>query len=163
MKSIFLRTGYIIVAAVISVSFFSCGGNETQGKSSSPSEPPIVKEASPVTETAAFSSELYAKGEEVYNQACQACHQDNGEGLPNAFPPLAKSDYLLANKVRAINQVIKGSTGEITVNGLKYNSTMPPVNLTDDQISNVLNYILHSWGNDGEVITVEEVTAQRGK
>lgn len=163
MKLLFIKSGCIIIAGIIIANLFSCGGNETQGKT-----PALLNEntggevSSSTKEGAAISNELYAKGEEVYNQTCRACHQANGEGLPSAFPPLAKSDYLLADKVRAINQVIKGSTGEIIVNGQKFNSTMPPINLNDEQISNVLNYVLHSWGNNGEVITVEEVKAQRG-
>ena len=107
-------------------------------------------------------SSLYAKGEEVYKQYCQACHQANGEGLPNAFPPLAKSDYLIADKTRAIEQIHKGSSGEIVVNGLKFNGTMPPQSLTDEQVADVLNYALNSWGNSGGTVTVEEVKLQRG-
>jgi len=163
MKSLFLKSGCIIISGIIIANLFSCGGNETQGKTPALSNENTSGEISSSSEERPdISNEVYAKGEEVYNQTCKACHQANGEGLPNAFPPLAKSDYLLADKVRAINQVIKGSTGEIIVNGQKFNSTMPPINLNDEQISNVLNYVLHSWGNKGDVITIEEVKAQRG-
>ena len=34
-----------------------------------------------------------------------------GEGIPNAFPPLAKSDYLNADVKRAISVVLNGKTG----------------------------------------------------
>ena len=39
------------------------------------------------------------------------------QGLPNVFPPLAKSDYLLADRKRAIGVVLNGLTGPVTVNG----------------------------------------------
>jgi len=151
--NVFLKSAYLLIT--VSVILSSCSGTENTN-----SETP--KEKSSVAEIKAGNVAGYDKGEEVFKQACQACHQANGEGLPNAFPPLAKSDYLLADKIRAIKQIINGSSGEIIVNGKKFNSTMPPQNLSDDQIADVLNYVLHSWGNNGEIITAGEVKAQRG-
>lgn len=152
-----LRFGLAITTG--SIILYSCGGSEN--KSSSPSQEKPMMDA-PAPETKASESSLYAKGEEVYKQTCQACHQANGEGLPNAFPPLAKSDYLLADKARAIKQVIKGSSGDIVVNNQKFNGTMPPQSLTDEQIADVLNYALNSWGNNGGTVTAEEVKSNRG-
>ncbi len=107
------------------------------------------------------SSQKYAAGEEVYTKNCIACHQSEGEGVKGAFPPLAKSDYLLADKNRAIKQIINGSSGEMVVNGETYNSIMPPQPVNDEEIRDVMNYILNSWGNNGGEVTLEEVKAQR--
>jgi mono/diheme cytochrome c family protein len=107
------------------------------------------------------ASQKYAAGEEVYNKNCVACHQSEGEGVKGAFPPLAKSDYLLADKNRAIKQIINGSSGEMIVNGETYNSIMPPQPVNDEEIRDVMNYILNSWGNDGGEVTLEDVKAQR--
>ena len=99
-------------------------------------------------------------GKQIYTKTCFACHQANGEGLANAFPPLAKSDYLNADLKRAIGIVINGKTGEITVNGNKYNSVMTKQTLTDDEIADVLTYVYNSWGNNKtnvKVTTVQEV------
>ncbi|MFB6349078.1 copper-containing nitrite reductase [Moraxella marmotae] len=96
-------------------------------------------------------------GEAIYNANCAACHQPGGTGVPNAFPPLAKSDYLLADKTRGIHAIKKGLSGKLTVNGKEFNSVMPAVNLNDEQIANVLTYVLNSWGNDGGEVTVDEV------
>ena len=68
--------------------------------------------------------ERIADGKSIYAKTCFACHQATGEGLPNAFPPLAKSDYLNADVNRAIEIVLKGKTGEVVVNGKKFNSVM---------------------------------------
>ncbi len=81
------------------------------------------------------------KGKRVFSQTCFACHQAEGQGLPGVFPPLAKSDFLMADKSRAIRGVIKGQSGEMTVNGQKYNGVMPPVLLTDEQIAHVLTFV----------------------
>ena len=96
-------------------------------------------------------------GERVFNTNCSACHMKEGQGVPNVFPPLAKSDYLNANKERAIGILLKGLTGEITVNGQKYNNVMPHLELSDDDIANVLTYVYSKWENKGLEVSVEEV------
>ena len=84
-----------------------------------------------------------AAGEKLYQSYCTACHQANGEGLAGAFPPLANSDYMLADKNRAIKTVIGGLSGEIVVNGKKYNAVMPNMSyLTDEQVANVVTLSL---------------------
>lgn len=105
-------------------------------------------------------AEKIASGKQVYTKTCFACHQANGEGIPNAFPPLAKSDYLNADVKRAIGVVVHGKTGEITVNGKKYNSVMTKQTLTDEEVADVLTYVYNSWGNNKtnvKVTTVQEV------
>jgi len=125
----------------ITVLCFSCSGNDSA--------------QNPETES------KYAAGEEVYNANCVACHQSKGEGVEGVFPPLANSDYLLADKKRAIKQIINGSSGEMIVNGITYNTVMPPQPLNDEQVKNVMNFILNSWGNSGGEVTLEEVKAER--
>jgi nitrite reductase (NO-forming)/hydroxylamine reductase len=111
---------------------------------------------------AAPTPERMKAGEAVFNLACVACHQATGEGLPGAFPPLAKSDYLLSNPERAVGVVVRGLTGEVTVNNVKYNSVMPAMTqLSDQQVADVVTYVLNSWGNKGGVIPVERVAAER--
>ena len=102
------------------------------------------------------------QGKQVYLQTCFVCHQPNGLGLPDQIPPLAKSDYLMANKERSIRGVLFGQSGEMVVNGKKYDGIMIPLNyLTDEQVANVLTYVRNSWGNSGEAVTVGEVSRIR--
>tara|TARA_R110001592_G_scaffold266_11_gene1507 strand:- start:3268 stop:4722 length:1455 start_codon:yes stop_codon:yes gene_type:complete len=96
-------------------------------------------------------------GKNVYMKTCFACHQSEGQGIPNAFPPLAKSDYLNADVKRAIGIVLNGKTGEITVNGNKYNSVMTKQTLTDVQVADVMTYVYNSWGNNKTNVTVKSV------
>lgn len=96
-------------------------------------------------------------GKIVYNQNCLACHQENGKGIPNAFPPLEKSDYLMSDRKRAIRLVKNGLEGPITVNGQLYNSAMPALGLSDDDIANVVTYIMNSFGNKADMVTNDEV------
>ncbi|WP_179334265.1 copper-containing nitrite reductase [Winogradskyella costae] len=96
-------------------------------------------------------------GKQIYMQNCFACHQNEGQGIPNAFPPLAKSDYLNANVDRAIGVVVNGLSGEITVNGNKYNSVMTKQMISSDDVANVLTYVYNSWGNSKKVVTKKMV------
>ncbi|WP_435133620.1 copper-containing nitrite reductase [Formosa sp. A9] len=102
-------------------------------------------------------------GKQVYMQTCFACHQSEGQGVPNAFPPLAKSDYLNADVNRAIGVVLHGLTGEITVNGEKYNSVMTRQMLSSEEIANVLTYVYNSWGNSKKVVTTSMVENVKNK
>ena len=102
------------------------------------------------------------KGKLVFMQICAVCHQTNGQGLPNVFPPLAGSDFLMADKARSIRIVLRGTSGPIIVNGTTYDSVMPPVvQLTDDQVANVLTYVRNSWRNTGEAVAPDEVRLVR--
>lgn len=105
--------------------------------------------------------ERVARGKTIFESSCFACHQTNGQGLPGAFPPLAKSDFLNNNKNKAISAVIHGLEGKITVNGKEFNSVMPAQVLSDEDTANVLTYVYSAWGNSKKVVTPEEVKAIR--
>jgi len=115
---------------------------------------------------AGLTKEMQAeKGKQVYMGLCFACHQPDGKGMPNVFPPLAGSDYLLADRERAIRVVLKGMTGPVVVNGKKYDSAMPPQEaaLTDAQVADVLTYITNAWGNSGDAFTTDQVKSVRNQ
>ena len=100
-------------------------------------------------------------GKSVYLQNCAACHQPDGQGMKGAFPPLAKSDYLMADKKRAIQVVINGLEGKTVVNGVDYNGVMPALGLDDEDVANVLSYVFNTWGNKGAEVTRAEVKSAR--
>ena len=101
------------------------------------------------------------RGKDVYTAQCITCHMEQGEGLEGVYPPVAKSDYLMADKKRSIEQVLYGLTGEIKVKGITYDGVMTGYDLTDQEVSDVLNYIRNSFGNKGVAVTPEEVKATR--
>src|SRR5690554_929480 len=102
-------------------------------------------------------------GKQIYGQTCIACHQAEGQGIPNAFPPLAKSDYLNADVDRAIEAVLFGLSGEINVNGEKYNSIMTAQMISQEEVANVMTYVYNSWGNNKTVVTPEMVKKVKEK
>lgn len=101
-------------------------------------------------------------GEALFAGTCSVCHQANGAGLPGVFPPIARSDYLNADVKRAIGVVLNGLNGKVTVNGTEYNSVMPPMTqLNDDEVANILSYVINSWGNAGGQVSTADVKAVR--
>ncbi|HRI22691.1 MAG TPA: cytochrome c, partial [Panacibacter sp.] len=98
---------------------------------------------------------------EVYTSYCMSCHMDEGQGLEGVFPPLAKADYLMADKKRSIRQILYGATEEMKVNGTTYNTPMAAIELKDTEVSDVLNYVRNSFGNKGDAVKPEDVKAAR--
>ena len=112
----------------------------------------------PVPKPAAL---IKAPGQLVYEQNCLTCHQANGSGVPNLNPPLRGTDWVLGEKNRLINVLLKGLQGQ-EIEGDMYDNAMPAHDfLTDDQIADVLTYIRSSFGNKAGAITADEVKALR--
>jgi mono/diheme cytochrome c family protein len=101
------------------------------------------------------------RGKEVYLTYCLSCHMEQGTGIENLYPPLAGSDYLMADKKRSIKQVLYGATEEIKVIGKAYTTPMAAVDLTDEQTSDVLNYVRNSWKNKGSPVLPSEIKSAR--
>lgn len=124
-------------------------------------EMPMAK--APKAQVADSKDMRIALGKTVYAQNCQACHQAEGQGVKGAFPPLAKSDFLNADIDRSIGVVAHGLEGQIKVNGEVYNSTMPKLRLSDEEIANVMTFVLNNWGNNGGEVTLKQVSKARAK
>ena len=96
----------------------------------------------------------YKRGQMLYDDFCVRCHLPDGTGEHGLIPPLANADFL--EDIQATVHSIKfGIHGPITVNGVQYNNTMTPMGLDNDEIADVTNYILNSWGNTTDVIVTE--------
>jgi nitrite reductase (NO-forming) len=106
-----------------------------------------------------------AAGKQLFTGTCSVCHQANGQGLSGVFPPLAKSDYLTKQThEHLIGIPLHGLTGKVTVNGKDYDSVMPPMTqLTDDEVANILTYVLNSWDNPGGQVSKDEVAKVRAQ
>ena len=96
-------------------------------------------------------------GKSLYEDFCLRCHMPDGQGQIGIIPPLAKPDFLFKHMEESIKAIkFGGIDGEITVNGVKYNSKMEKMGLYDDEIADIMNYTLNSWGNKYEKRIKEE-------
>ncbi|HEX2750089.1 MAG TPA: cytochrome c, partial [Verrucomicrobiales bacterium] len=102
-------------------------------------------------------------GAALYRQHCAVCHQTEGQGVPGVFPPLAASDFLTKERERALRAPLEGLSGEITVNGKKFNSAMPLLVLSDEDVAAVMTWVGTNMGNAAPAVTVEEVAKVRAK
>lgn len=113
---------------------------------------------------AGADSAVLERGRAAYAAHCMSCHQPEGQGVGNVFPPLAGSDYLMQDTERSIRIALQGMGGEITVNGVRFNGTMPPpVGLDDQSVADVLTFIRNSWGNQGDAVTPTQVSEVRAR
>ncbi len=120
----------------------------------------IAGDVSPRT-VATTKDELMTKGKRLYEANCMACHQSDGAGIAAAFPPLAKSDYLMQDKARSIRVVLDGLSGKIRVNGKDFDGVMPAVIMDDEAIASVLTYVRNDFGNSGDIVSVDDVKKVR--
>jgi mono/diheme cytochrome c family protein len=107
-----------------------------------------------------------------YQAVCGPCHQLEGQGIPFAFPPLAGSEWLLADPETPIRIVLLGLSGEIEVKGTKFNLVMPPPGmglpgsaplppLDDAQIAEAISYARTNFGNNASPVDAELVKKVR--
>jgi mono/diheme cytochrome c family protein len=102
----------------------------------------------------------YQEGQQLYQRHCANCHMDDGSGLGELIPPLAKADLLKALDIKAACIVRHGLEGPIQVNGIEYNNPMPSnKQLSEIEITNLLNFIHNAWGNQRAFIKLTEVQA----
>lgn len=101
-------------------------------------------------------------GDQLYTKYCLTCHQADGKGVRNMFPPLSGNQKITGPSDDLIKIVLFGLQGPITVNERDYNQPMPAQGyLTDKQISDILTYIRSSWENKAPPIKPEEVSKIR--
>ena len=102
-------------------------------------------------------------GQQIYSTTCAACHQPNGEGNGETYPPLAGSEWVTGSDARLARIILHGMTGEVEVAGQTYSGMMPPWKdvLKDDEIAAVMTYIRGAWGNKAAPVTAATVSGVR--
>lgn len=103
-----------------------------------------------------------ASGKKVFTLNCLPCHQADGLGLPNMYPPLSKTTYVLGDKVQLIRIALGGFNDAITINGETYTDVMPSFGiLKDKEVADLLTYVRNSFGNKADAVTAAEVKKVR--
>jgi mono/diheme cytochrome c family protein len=137
----------ISTLSAIALVLAACGGEK---KEEAPAAAPPTAAAAP----AAVPQGQYA--------VCQTCHQADGNGVPNAFPPLAGSEIATGPSEVPIAIVLHGLQGPLTVHGTTYNGQMAAWGqFSDDDIAATLTYVRSSWGNAAPAVTAAEVATVR--
>jgi glucose/arabinose dehydrogenase/mono/diheme cytochrome c family protein len=101
-------------------------------------------------------------GGKVYGIYCAACHQRNGMGDSQRFPPLSGSEWVTGEKKKLITVLMKGLEGPIEVKGQSYNNVMPQHSfLKDEELAEVLTHIRTNFGNTADAVSAAEVNEVR--
>lgn len=145
---------YFIIAGSVVFSASCGGGGPRENSQTSESTP---KEEIKPAGNAGLAAQLQL-GENIYKTKCIVCHQADAKGVQGAFPPLAGSDYLLADPKRGIAQTLNGSNLEMVVNGVTYKAPMTPQVQTKEEAVAVINYVLKTFNGytDDKLLTMED-------
>jgi putative membrane-bound dehydrogenase-like protein len=102
-------------------------------------------------------------GRDTYMKACIECHQANGQGVPDTFPPLAGSEWVSGNPRTLLRIILGGLAGPVEVKGVKFNSVMPGhSHHTDEEIAAIASYVRYAFGDKKEKpFPTDEVKALR--
>ena len=111
--------------------------------------------------TPAVSAAARLNGKTVYAGNCAACHLPDGQGVAGVFPPLANSDFFQQRPYEMAHIVLHGRSGEMVVNGKHYNGVMPPQELDDEQVADVINYVSMEMNAGKAVLTPAQVKQMR--
>jgi nitrite reductase (NO-forming) len=100
--------------------------------------------------------ESIERGKSIYTAQCSSCHMMEGEGIVGVFPALAKSPNL-ASKERLVKVILKGVRGQITVGDVTYNGEMTGFSLSDQEVSDLINFVRNSFGNKAPAVLPNEI------
>jgi cytochrome c oxidase subunit 2 len=100
-------------------------------------------------------TDLVARGEQVYQANCAACHQADGKGLPGVFPAISGSPVATGPIADHIGVVMNGKPGTAMAAFAGQ--------LSDADIAAVVTYQRNAWNNKmGDLAQPAEITAARG-
>jgi len=109
---------------------------------------------------ASFNTEKAAK---LYEQHCAQCHGDKGQGVANAYPPLASNRAVVMTSADNLVQMVLNGGFPPATAGNPRPFGMPPfvLVLNDREVADVITHIRTSWGNRASDLTAMEVNRIR--
>lgn len=109
-------------------------------------------------------NDLLARGQQVFNGNCAACHQPGGTGnAAIGAPALVGDKVVLGPRQHQIDVVLNGQTNGVVMTGGAGGKMPSWKGLSDVDIASVISYTRNSWGNKaGEnIVQPSEVKAER--
>jgi mono/diheme cytochrome c family protein len=107
----------------------------------------------------------FDSGKKIFALRCASCHQPNGLGIENQYPPLDGSEWVSADPDLITKVILKGLKGEIEVLGKKYGTSpaanMAAVPINDREIANVSTYVRNAWSNSASEVSEDDVARVR--
>jgi len=97
------------------------------------------------------------EGMNLYQTNCANCHQVDGSGLRDLYPPLAKTDLWQRVKMSELACIIKnGQKDSILVNGKPFNAYMPAnPKLQALDIAEIVTYMREKWSPNKTIFSLD--------
>ncbi|MDI9336962.1 MAG: cbb3-type cytochrome c oxidase subunit II [Alphaproteobacteria bacterium] len=95
-------------------------------------------------------------GKKLYTTYCQTCHQENGEGLKGAYPPLKGSAVVTGNNLDLYIDIIMNGYDARAEYGVM-SAVGVNANFTEKEVAAIINYERTSWGNKGQEVKPEDI------
>ena len=100
----------------------------------------------------------FKQGEMLYKNHCSGCHMEHGQGLQSLIPPLAGFNYLAENRAGIACIITNGLKDTLRYGDKVYSEAMLPIpNLTDAELTNIINFINQAWCNDFGYVKIKDV------
>ena len=118
--------------------------------------PDFLYKRTTVANSGTKGTSVAANGEALYSANCMSCHQQNGEGLKGAFPPLKGSPVVTGDNLELYVDIImngynpRPEYGEMAAVGTN-------MNFTEFDVAAIINYERNAWGNKAKKVTPEEI------
>ena len=105
------------------------------------------------------ASEALGRGAKVYEQQCESCHGNKGQGVPDIYPALAGNRAVLLEHPNNLVQIIRKGGFLPTTAGNPQPFGMPPFGqvLSDEDIAAVTTFIRQAWGNAAPGVSTLDV------
>jgi alcohol dehydrogenase (quinone), cytochrome c subunit len=107
--------------------------------------------------------EVQQAGAAAYLGSCAACHGADGKGQAPFMPPLAGNPAVLDPNASSLINLLLNGAEPLVVKGVPDAYRMPQfrVQLSDEQIAEVLSFVRGSWGNDAGAVSTDQVKKLR--
>ncbi len=103
------------------------------------------------------SEQYFVTGQQLYMTHCANCHQMEGKGMSNLYPPIVGS-ATISDKARLARIIQHGMSDTIIVNGKNFSRPMPPnPKLTEIEIAEIVSFVTMKWGKDSVYTPIEFV------
>jgi mono/diheme cytochrome c family protein len=103
------------------------------------------------------SEQYFVEGYQLYTTNCANCHQADGKGMANLYPPIDGS-AILTDKAKIACIIRNGMKDTIVVNGKSFSRPMPPNSkLTEIEIAEIVSFVTMKWGKDSVYTPIETV------
>jgi mono/diheme cytochrome c family protein len=158
----FLPAALLVVLMLAGCTGVDSEATPTQITPDFPSEPPATFTPPPPTpemqmatvtpqatvEIPTTGEGLVQVGADIFEEACAACHQPQGQGIGGVYPPLNGSGFVTAQDPEPIIRVIITGRGGMPT----FHDMLEP-----DEIAAVVSYIRGAWDNQASPVEIEQV------